>query len=471
VADHSLDMSIEPTLEEQELLEETLRRPGSRMSRREVLAIVLSATLFVAAIVGLWLIQDPDSFPIVPAVICVLVMALSTRVKFDTPLGFAAALQLAFVPLVFAVPVALVPVAVMLAWVLAGLPNVVRGKMPPSRLVFAVQNSLFSIGPVAVLAIAHVAPHEAGPVLLVAALVAQFAVDFAAGALHTAITRDGTLSSLVRASWIYGIDAALAAPGLLAAESVHQTPLAALAMVPLLGLLALFAGERRRRLESMLELSSAYRGTALVLGDVIEADDGYTGEHCKSVVALTLDLAEHLGLGAERQRNLEFAALLHDVGKIAIPKEIINKPGKLDPEEWTIVKTHTVEGQKMLDRVGGFMRQVGSIVRSHHERWDGGGYPDGLAGKEIPVEARIISCCDTWNAMRTDRPYRKALDYHTAEAELRSTAGTQLDPELVEALLEIVSVEAPALEVQPVSPSAAGAPQPRLEYGFARQAC
>jgi putative nucleotidyltransferase with HDIG domain len=343
--------------------------------------------------------------------------------------------------------------------------------MPPSRLVFAVQNSLFSIGPVAVLAIAHVAPHEAGPVLLVAALMAQFAVDFAAGALHTAITRDGTLSSLVRASWIYGIDAALAAPGLLAAESVHQTPLAALAMVPLLGLLALFAGERRRRLESMLELSSAYRGTALVLGDVIEADDGYTGEHCKSVVALTLDLAEHLGLGAERQRNLEFAALLHDVGKIAIPKEIINKPGKLDPEEWTIVKTHTVEGQKMLDRVGGFMRQVGSIVRSHHERWDGGGYPDGLAGKEIPVEARIISCCDTWNAMRTDRPYRKALDYHTAEAELRSTAGTQLDPELVEALLEIVSVEAPAPEVQPVSPSAAGAPQPRLEYGFARQAC
>ncbi len=297
-------MSIEPTLEEQELLEETLRRPGTRMSRRELLAILLSAALFVAAIAGLWLIQDPDSFPIAPAVICVLVLALSTRVKFDTPLGFAAALQLAFVPLVFAVPVALVPVAVMLAWVLAGLPSVLTGKVPPSRLAFAVQNSMFSIGPVAVLAIAHVAPHEAGPVLLLAALMAQFAVDFASGALHTAITRDATLSSLVRASWIYGIDAALSAPGLLAAESVHRTPLAALAMVPLLGLLAVFAGERRRRLESMLELSGAYRGTALVLGDVIEADDGYTGEHCKSVVALTLDLAEHLNLSAERRRNL-----------------------------------------------------------------------------------------------------------------------------------------------------------------------
>ena len=191
----------------------------------------------------------------------------------------------------------------------------------------------------------------------------------------------------------------------------------------------MFAHERRRRLESTLELSNAYRGTALVLGDVVEADDSYTGQHCRSVVALTLDVAERLGLSAERRRNLEFAALLHDVGKIAIPKEIINKPGKLDPHEWTIVKTHTLEGQKMLDRVGGFMREVGLIVRSHHERWDGGGYPDGLAGDAIPLEARIIACCDTWNAMRTDRPYRKALAYEIASAELVSELGDAVRPE------------------------------------------
>ena len=191
----------------------------------------------------------------------------------------------------------------------------------------------------------------------------------------------------------------------------------------------MFAHERRRRLESTLELSNAYRGTALVLGDVVEADDSYTGQHCRSVVALTLDVADRLGLSAERRRNLEFAALLHDVGKIAIPKEIINKPGKLDPHEWTIVKTHTLEGQKMLDRVGGFMREVGLIVRSHHERWDGGGYPDGLAGEQIPLEARIIACCDTWNAMRTDRPYRKALAYDIASAELTSQLGDAVRPE------------------------------------------
>jgi putative nucleotidyltransferase with HDIG domain len=194
----------------------------------------------------------------------------------------------------------------------------------------------------------------------------------------------------------------------------------------------------------MLELSNAYRGTALVLGDVIEADDGYTGEHCKSVVGLALELAQQLGLAAERQRNLEFAALLHDVGKIAIPKEIINKPGKLDPHEWTIIKAHTVEGQKMLDRVGGFMREVGLIVRSHHERWDGTGYPDALAGERIPLEARIISCCDTWNAMRTDRPYRKALAFDVAVAELRANAGTQFDPDVVETFVRLVAPEGTA---------------------------
>ena len=94
-----------------------------------------------------------------------------------------------------------------------------------------------------------------------------------------------------------------------------------------------------------------------------------------------------------------------------------------------MIKTHTVEGQKMLERVGGFMREVGLIVRSHHERWDGGGYPDGLAGERIPLEARIIACCDTWNAMRTDRAYRKALSHEVALAELTANSGTQFDPD------------------------------------------
>jgi putative nucleotidyltransferase with HDIG domain len=208
--------------------------------------------------------------------------------------------------------------------------------------------------------------------------------------------------------------------------------------VPLLALFAVFARERSSRLRGLLELSSAYRGTALVLSDVVESDDHYTGQHSRSVVELALALGRELGLNEERLRNLEFAALLHDVGKIAIPKEIVNKPGKLEPEEWTIIKTHTVEGQRMLAQVGGFMRQVGVLVRSHHERWDGGGYPDGLAGEAIPIEARIIACCDSWNAMRTDRVYRKALSLEAALEELIGNAGTQFDPRLVEAMVAII---------------------------------
>jgi putative nucleotidyltransferase with HDIG domain len=206
-------------------------------------------------------------------------------------------------------------------------------------------------------------------------------------------------------------------------------------------LLALFARGRHERMKGLIELNNAYRGTALVLGDVVEADDGYTGQHSRGVVALALAVGDRLALNPEQRRNLEFGALLHDVGKIAIPKEIINKSGKLDPQEWEIITTHTLEGQKVLDRVGGFMHEVGLIVRSHHERWDGRGYPDGLAGEAIPLEARIISCCDTWNAMRTDRSYRHALSHEVARAELVANAGHQFDPQIVAAFLELIEDE------------------------------
>src|SRR6185437_13156628 len=130
----------------------------------------------------------------------------------------------------------------------------------------------------------------------------------------------------------------------------EQRDWAVLLVLPLFGLLAVFSRERRARLEQLIELNDAYRGTALVLGDVVESDDAYTGEHCRGVVRLALDVAMALGLDPHRRRLVEFGALLHDVGKLAVPKEIINKPGALDEHEWTIIKTHTIEGQQLLDR-------------------------------------------------------------------------------------------------------------------------
>src|SRR5436305_8275605 len=124
------------------------------------------------------------------------------------------------------------------------------------------------------------------------------------------------------------------------------------------------------------------------LGDIVEADDHSTGLHSRDVVELSLAVSEALRLDAEQLRTVEFGALLHDVGKIRVPKEIINKPGKLDPWDWVVIRRHTLEGETMLRQVGGRLAGIGRIVRSSHERYDGRGYPDGLIGEEIPIEAR-----------------------------------------------------------------------------------
>jgi putative nucleotidyltransferase with HDIG domain len=455
--DTSPDVSLDPNLVEQQLLADTLERERSAMDLRELLAEVLIGAGFALAAAAIWWLDPPHAFALLPTALCVAVMALSMLVRFETPLGFTVPTQLAFVPLLFAAPVAVVPVAVVVALWLARAYDLASRRIPPSRLLKAPGNAWFSIGPVIVFAVAGTTPRHSGLPLLLLALLAEFGLDTLVATVRTVLERGASLRDQVRESWVYGIDAALSGVGLAVAQDLHRSPAIVLVLLPLLGLLQLFARERHRRLEGLIELGNAYRGTALVLGDVVEADDGYTGEHCKSVVALALAVADQLGLDAASRRNLEFGALLHDVGKIAIPKEIINKAGKLDPAEWTLIKTHTLEGQAMLERVGGFMREVGLIVRSHHERWDGTGYPDGLAGEAIPLEARIIACCDSWNAMRTDRAYRKALPHETAVRELMAHSGTQFDPRIVEALLRLVQTDLstePAAVLTPLSQAA-----------------
>jgi HD-GYP domain-containing protein (c-di-GMP phosphodiesterase class II) len=236
----------------------------------------------------------------------------------------------------------------------------------------------------------------------------------------------------------------------LAALAARDEPYCAVLVLPLVALLAVFSRERSARIEHSLELSRAYRGTTLLLSDVLDGDDEYTAFHSRGVVRLCIAVADRMQLDARQRRNVEFGALLHDVGKIAIPKEILNKPGKLDPDEWIVMETHTVEGQKMLDRVGGVLGDVGQIVRSSHERWDGGGYPDGLAGEKIPLESTIVSACDAFNAMTTHRPYRRALTLAEALEEMRANSGTQFSPRVVATLIELI-VEEEAI-VGPAAP-------------------
>jgi HD-GYP domain-containing protein (c-di-GMP phosphodiesterase class II) len=251
------------------------------------------------------------------------------------------------------------------------------------------------------------------------------------------------MPSLLRSAvWVYFVDLLLLPVGLMVAVAAggEVAPIAVLA--PLCALLAVFAGERRRRMDHALELSKAYRGTALLLGEMIEHDDAYTGTHSRDVVGLALAVGRRLGLDATQGHRLEFGALLHDIGKIAVPKDLLHKPGPLDAGEWELMRRHTVEGQLMLERVGGVLAEAGSIVRSSHERWDGAGYPDGLAGEAIPVESRICAACDAFSAMTTDRPYRRAMSLEFAVAELRANAGTQFDPRVVSAL--VAELGAPA---------------------------
>jgi HD-GYP domain-containing protein (c-di-GMP phosphodiesterase class II) len=426
----------------QQRIEEATVRRSLRLARREIVAESIVGGGFVIAAAGLAATGPAlSAVPWAAVALLVTCFAVLARVRFDVGAGFTVPTQLLFVPMLFLLPAQIVPVAVASAFLLAGAPEVLRGKLPIGRLLPRISDSWFSLGPAVVLAL-----HGGGAAriadwwLYVAAFASQFVVDFAVCWVRDTLHGDtpSPREQLIEARWVYTVDALLTSVGLLVAFAADGRPALTVLVLPLAALMSMFAAERRTRLDHVIELSQAYRGTALVLGDVIEADDEYTGDHTQGVVALALEVATEMGLDGMGRQRVEFGALLHDVGKIAIPKSIINKPGPLDDDEWALIRTHTVEGQRLLDRVGGLMHDVGVIVRASHERWDGGGYPDGLAGEAIPIEARIVACCDSFNAMTTTRSYREAMSFEAALTECRACAGTQFDPAVVDALMRVV---------------------------------
>jgi putative nucleotidyltransferase with HDIG domain len=309
--------------------------------------------------------------------------------------------------------------------------------------VLVAGDGAYAIAPAVVLIAAgvHGAAWSDWPVL-VAALAAQLLVDAGVSTLRESLAL-GVPPALQPGmfGWVALVDALLAPIGFMAALAGSEQAGGWLLVVPLLSLIAVFASERNARIGHEIELGRAYRGTTLLLSDVLQADDEYTGSHSWGVVALALRVAEAMGLDHRQRRNVEFGALLHDIGKIAVPNEIINKTSALTEEEWLVIKTHTVEGERMLQRVGGVLGEVGRIVRSSHERWDGSGYPDGLAGRAIPIEAGIVSCCDAFDAMTTDRSYRAAMPAERALAELRANSGTQFNPRVVDFVVELLEAD------------------------------
>jgi putative nucleotidyltransferase with HDIG domain len=432
-------MSAQPFTEAERLRASFAGREQRMLSAERRSALIVGGSFLVAALALAFLGVQHHKVSLPVAALYVVGIAAASEVRFEIGAGFTVPTQAVFVPMLFALPPSLVPLLVACALALALVPSILRGRAAISRLLTVPGNSWFALGPSLVLVLAHDHSPDGRWGVLIIALLAQGACDIGSSAAWEQLRGGLTFRALAtELRQVYLIDMTLAPLGLVVAIAAISHPWAVVLIAPLFGVLRWFSKERRARLDQLIELNDAYRGTALLLGDVVEADDTYTGEHCKDVVHLALDVAREMGLGAEQQRMVEFGALLHDIGKIAVPKAIVNKPGKLDPHEWEIIKTHTVEGQRMLQRVGGFMGKVGWIVRSHHERWDGGGYPDGLRGEEIALEARIISCCDAFNAMTTTRPYRKAMPIAAALTELAKHAGTQFDPQVVDTLSTVV---------------------------------
>jgi diguanylate cyclase (GGDEF)-like protein len=182
------------------------------------------------------------------------------------------------------------------------------------------------------------------------------------------------------------------------------------------------------------QASPAHGEVIAALASTLGERDRYTGDHSESVVDLATRIGSALALDAERIGRLRTAALLHDIGKVGVPDEILHKPGPLTEAEWEIMRQHPVIGERIIRAIPG-LGSIARIVRAEHERWDGSGYPDGLVGSQIPVESRVILACDAYHAMTSDRPYRAAMEHGEAFSELTENAGSQFDPQVVEALV------------------------------------
>jgi putative nucleotidyltransferase with HDIG domain len=436
---HTGSLALDP--DAQRVIEEQRARRLNRLATRDRATLVVSLGALLTVVGALALLLPSNRSPSAETVALLLIAyAVAFHLDFEVGSGSAVPTQLILVPMLFVLPTGMVPLAVAAGILLGSTLPYARGTLHIGRVFLRLVDSWHAVGPALVLGLAG----EASPdlhrwPLYVGALGAQFALDFGSTAIRqwAALGVPPRLHLRTMAS-VYVIDAGLAPVGLAVAFASERSSAGVLLALPLVALLSVFARERRVRIDHELELRDAYRGTAFLLGDVVEADDAYTGHHSRDVVELTLAVADELGLSSRERRDAEFAALLHDVGKVRVPNEIINKPGKLTDEEFEIIKRHTIEGEQMLLRVGGLLGEVGRIVRSCHERWDGAGYPDGIAGEQIPIIARIVCCCDAFNAMTTDRSYRKALPLAEAIAELRRTSGTQFDPAVVDALIETV---------------------------------
>ena len=261
------------------------------------------------------------------------------------------------------------------------------------------------------------------------------------------LSRDDRLSPAARRSSQAATSGALVVPmarqdgvvGAIAVGSDHETAFAPDDMA-LLSTVAAQVAVALQNAEAYQKLDKMYLETVTALAAAMEAKDQYTAEHADTLATMAVAVGRKMGLTEAALRQIQFAAVLHDIGKIGIPGAILNKPSRLTEDEFGVMAEHTIIGERIISRID-YLLPIATVIRSAHERWDGKGYPDGIASEEIPLGARILFACDAFHAMTSDRPYRKALPEAEALNELRDHAGSQFDPKVIEAFLEAYPFE------------------------------
>src|SRR3954462_10181005 len=430
-----------------QLVGEARERRARCMDARERVGVAAFAALYAIAAVLIALLV-PSERDVSPLLIAALLIghASVSQVRFEFGMGFVVPEQLVVVPMLLLLPLPYVPILIAAAGALALIPDFIRGSWAKDRWLKPIADSWSYLAPVVILAaFAPGSPELSLAPVYALAIATQLGTDFAQTVVRNLLLDRAPFMELARIFWgATRVELVLSPVALVATLAAYEEPIVLVAVnVPLVWLLDNFSKDRAARYAAALELNRAYRGTVMLLSDVLEFEDEYTAQHSRSVVDLVNAVADELGIAPDERQELEFAAMLHDVGKISIPKENLHKPSALTDREFEVIKHHTIEGQFMLDRVGGLLARVGEVVRSCHERWYGHGYPDGLAGEEIPISARIVFACDAYNEMTTDRPYRAAMTREAAVAELHANTGTQFDPKVVLALVQVVEQGVP----------------------------
>ncbi len=424
------------------------RRARSMDARERLVTVAFAAAYSVVALAIALLVVDERHVSIWVVVGLVIGHAAVLRVRFEFGGGFVVPEQLVVVPLMLLGPLNLIPILIAVSGCLSVIPDFARGSWSRDRWLSPLADSWGYVAPVLVLvALAPGDPSLSDWPVYLLAFASQLVTDFAYTTIHNRLLQHVPVAELAKGfTGAARVELVLSPLAFVTTLVAVEEPFVLLVVIaPLVWMLDNFSKERWARYAAALELNRAYRGTVMLLSDVLEHEDEYTADHSRSVVDLVNAVADEMEISADARQELEFAAMLHDVGKISIPKEILHKPAALTEPEFEIIKHHTIEGQFMLDRVGGLLGRVGEVVRSCHERWDGTGYPDQLAGEQIPLAARIVFVCDAYNAMTTDRPYRAAMKPEAAVKELVDHAGTQFDPKVVAGLVRVIEQGAPAV--------------------------